>query len=227
MPILNAPTYPCLILDTTSKRTWVGVKRSKDHLQYGAEMAEAGRALFGLVEQQLDTAQTALNALRSLIICGGPGSMLGIRTAAMAARAWSGIGVSAVEETWSYSSLALGKILLSRNKQDRTGAALILTDAKRNSWNAMPYPGKPDDQQTVISNDELSSSGMRCVTFDSFARWTEPSVELETVEYRPELAFLDESFLPIARRANILDIPSKQPNEYKKWIPTIHGSKPE
>ncbi len=84
------PPEPCLVLDGSAR---VGVRVG---VLCGGRWAGEGVAAEGALEATFTCAESALRAagltlaeVRSFAVCVGPGSILGIRVAALAARAWA------------------------------------------------------------------------------------------------------------------------------------------
>src|SRR3954469_18613927 len=75
---------PLLLIDAASTRIQVGLLDSASGAKWAALDAEAGIAIFQAVEQLA----VDLSAVRAFVFCEGPGSILGVRTAAMAIRTW-------------------------------------------------------------------------------------------------------------------------------------------
>lgn len=94
-----APHFPALVIDAASACVQVGVLRADGTAAWHADTAESGVAVFRGVER-LGVDPLAVAAF---VFCDGPGSVLGIRTAAMALRTWH---VLKPRPLFAYSSLA-------------------------------------------------------------------------------------------------------------------------
>src|ERR1700691_4097426 len=81
---------PLLLLDAAGSRVHVGFFPSQDPAvaRWSATDGEAGVALF----QGVGAPGVAPIAVRAFAFCEAPGSILGIRTTAMAIRTWCAIG---------------------------------------------------------------------------------------------------------------------------------------
>ena len=104
------PRFPILVIDTASTDTHVGVGSTAGSWSWKASSEESGTALFRGVDACLKNRKLALGSIRTVIFCEGPGSMLGIRTAAMAIRTWTTIGALTDAPVLAYSSLALAAL---------------------------------------------------------------------------------------------------------------------
>ncbi|GBL42738.1 hypothetical protein LBMAG55_09540 [Verrucomicrobiota bacterium] len=84
------PPEPCLVLDGSARvGVRVGVLRDGRWCGEGVAAEGALEATFGCAEVALRAAGLTLADIRSFAVCVGPGSILGIRVAALAARAWA------------------------------------------------------------------------------------------------------------------------------------------
>jgi tRNA threonylcarbamoyladenosine biosynthesis protein TsaB len=124
MPTLRdliAAHAPLLILDAASSQIQVGVLDNDGHAAWQVSDGEAGIAIF----QCLEKLATNLDHIRGFAFCEGPGSVLGIRSVAMALRTWC---VLKPRPVFAYSSLALIAHAIGR------ADVSIIADARRESW---------------------------------------------------------------------------------------------
>lgn len=118
---LRATHATLLLIDASSSRVQVGAIGPGTKEAWQTSDAEAGIAVFTGVEK-LAVDPVAVDAF---VFCDGPGSILGIRTVAMAMRTWS---VLKIRPIYAYSSLALVAHALGRAE------AGIIADARRDAW---------------------------------------------------------------------------------------------
>ena len=113
--------FPALVIDAASADVQVGVLSGEGQAAWHTSMEESGVAVFQAV------AQLGINpqAMGVLIFCDGPGSVLGIRTAAMALRTWTTLKPRPM---FAYGSLAVVAHAMGRNDVG------IIADARRESW---------------------------------------------------------------------------------------------
>lgn len=212
-----------LVIDSSSRKTWVGVKMAPTELLFGESTEESSRCLFELVPLQLKAAKLKLEEIASIAYCEGPGSMLSIRATVMAIRTWAGIGIQGAKQLFAFTSLELGKELVAASGKFDSGC-LIVTDARRNAWNSLPYPSNATQPISIIENDSLENEQRTIVSFDSFLQWTKTNATILELPYQPEIAFADErclSFLRPVEHASPLNL---RVNDYKKWTPKIHSN---
>jgi tRNA threonylcarbamoyladenosine biosynthesis protein TsaB len=84
------PPEPCLVLDGSARvGVRIGVLQGGRWVGEGVADEGALEATFACAETALRQAGLALADIRSFAVCVGPGSILGIRIAALAARTWA------------------------------------------------------------------------------------------------------------------------------------------
>lgn len=212
-----------LILDAASRRVWVGLKQASDRLDFLAEDGDSTRLLFAFARALLGRNSLALSDVASIACNEGPGSMLGIRTAAMAIRAWAGIGAPAAGQLFAYNSLALCAALLAREPGAPSEFAVAI-DARRDSWNLLTLG--PDAASRIALAENAVLEAERCPIYvpDAFPRWTATSAPLRPLAYRPETQFADDSFARILRPVDQATPLALRASDFKKWTPQIHGS---
>src|SRR4051812_17470625 len=93
-----------LVLDAASTRIQVGLLQANAPARWQAIDAEAGSALFNGTDAVLKAAGQQLSNVDAFAFCEGPGSMLGVRTVAMAIRTWQ---VLRARPAYAYQSLAV------------------------------------------------------------------------------------------------------------------------
>jgi len=127
MPSLKqilAVQAPLLVLDAASVRIQVGLLSADGKGQWESSEEEAGIGIFRCIEKL----GVDLDAVRSFAFCSGPGSILGIRTVAMALRAWAAVREGEVRLIYGYGSLALVAHALGQPGRS------VIADARRESW---------------------------------------------------------------------------------------------
>lgn len=113
--------FPALVIDAASSLTQVGLLTAEGVQVWQASTDEAGVAVFeGVARLGVDPQEVA-----SFVFCEGPGSVLGIRTVAMALRTWT---VLESRPMYAYCSLALVAHALG---QPELG---VIADARRDTW---------------------------------------------------------------------------------------------
>lgn len=121
-----------LLLDAASVRTQVGLwtPGARETARWFVSEEEAGVALFAGAEALLAEAGLRVADIDVFIFCEGPGSVLGIRTAAMALRTWRVITPAPV---LAYRSLDLVAHALA------DPVVSVIADARRDSWHVARF----------------------------------------------------------------------------------------
>jgi tRNA threonylcarbamoyladenosine biosynthesis protein TsaB len=118
-----------LVIDAASARVQTGLLSRSGGAHWETGDAEAGTAIFAGVEKLLARALSRLDDAGAFVFCDGPGSVLGIRTAAVAIRSWN---VLRPHPVYSYCSLELVARALARAENARDFA--VIADARRDTW---------------------------------------------------------------------------------------------
>lgn len=193
---------PVLVVDTASALIQVGVFAGDGSARWDSSAEEAGTGLFRCLERlAVDPRATGC-----VVYCDGPGSVLGIRTAAMAIRTWQVLSACPVH---AYNSLAL----LAHADGDRDRA--FIADARRDAWHHYSLASGFTRRATA----DLSG---RLVMPDSFRHWTPLPPGIDRVPYvvADLLARVPDAelFHPTAAPDAFLH---EEPT-YVTWTPAVH-----
>lgn len=126
MPSLRqilAAHAPLLVIDAASSRVQVGWLEAGGVGRWAVSEEESGIAVFRGIEQL----GVEVAAAGAFLFCEGPGSILGIRTVAMALRAWTTLKPRPI---FAYNSLALIAHALPDPE------VTVIADARRDAWHA-------------------------------------------------------------------------------------------
>lgn len=193
---------PAVLVDCASSVIQVAVLDPTGAHRWARSETEAGLGLFSCIEElALDPA-----AANAWVLCTGPGSILGIRTAAMALRTWLTLRPAPVH---AYFSLAL---IAHAHPEP---APPVIADARRESWHVFTQAGGLQR----LPATELPAS---CVMPQGFRHWSTPPAGVTTVSY--DLRQL----LPRVWDAPLLT-PCPEPDAflheeptYVTWTPRVH-----
>lgn len=192
-----------LLLDAVSERIQAGLFAGGE-VRWAESTEEAGVGLF----RCLDELGADLTAVKAFAYCEGPGSILGIRTAAMAIRTWRAL---APRPCFRYQSLAVVAAGLG------DPSLTIVADARRESWHVY-RPGSPLRR---LPGTELTGP---CVMPEGFRSWSAAPAGLTTRPYR----LRDLFSLPAVAGAELFTA-TEEPEaflhaepEYATWTPQIH-----
>jgi len=208
--------YPTILLiDSASTSVQVGLLRRDSEPFWSAKTGEASEQLFSNVNAVLAAAGLALDAVDAFVFCDGPGSVLGIRTAAVALRTWR---VLRERPAYAFCSLAVVTHTLVSIKDRR--AFSVIADARRDTWHRIAV-----DAEGTISNlhriPTIDLAGV-LVMPEGFRHWTPLPASTETVPYSlatllPPLADADLFYEAAEPDAFLHEEPV-----YKTWTPQIH-----
>lgn len=199
---LTATQAPLLLIDAASARIQVAVLAAGGQAAWASSAEESGVGIF----QCLDQLGVELAAIRAFVYCDGPGSVLGIRTAATAIRTW---GVMAPRPVFAYHSLALVATALGRRE------ITVIADARRDSWHAFTL-------DRGLRRGPATELGGELVTPDGFRHWAPlpagvTSTSYDLAELLPRVMDADLLRATAAPDAFLHEEPS-----YVTWTPQIH-----
>ncbi|MEO6874806.1 MAG: peptidase M22 [Opitutaceae bacterium] len=191
-----------LLIDAASARVQVGLLKRDQPARWAGSNEESGVGVFRSLEQ-LAVEPSAAGAF---VFCEGPGSVLGIRTVAMALRTWN---VLQPHPVYAYHSLALVAQALARP------GATIIADARRDSWHCVSL----DSALRRVPTAELAGE---LIMPEGFRHWSTLPPDVTPTPY--SLADL----LPLVADRDLFratDAPDAFLHEepsYATWTPQIH-----
>lgn len=201
-PAEVAAAGPAVLIDCASAVIQVGLLDPKGDHRWARSESESGVGLFSCLEDL----RIEPSAVPSWVFCAGPGSILGVRTAAMALRTWLVLRPSSV---YSYFSLALIA---------ESGAAPdvpVIADARRDSWHVFTRAGG-------LRREPSAGLSGAFVTPAGFRHWSPLPADTTVVPY--DLPAL----LPAVWKTPLLS-PCPDPDAflhedptYVTWTPRIH-----
>jgi tRNA threonylcarbamoyladenosine biosynthesis protein TsaB len=198
-----------LLIDSASARVQTGLWTEGETRppRWRVSDTEASTGLFECVGALLDDAGLRITEVNAFVFCEGPGSVLGIRTAAVALRSWRVINPAAT--LWSYQSLDLVARSLGRPE------IKVIADARRDTWHVMQLGASL--RRTAPS--ELSGE---LVMPEHFRHWTPLPGGVTTTSYDlggqlPSLMNAD-----LFRPAPEPDAFMHEDPSYVTWTPQIH-----
>jgi tRNA threonylcarbamoyladenosine biosynthesis protein TsaB len=227
---LHAAHDLLLVLDAASARVQTGLLPRTGGARWETADAEAGAAIFSGVEKLLAGARPRLGDVDAFVFCAGPGSVLGIRTAAVAIRSWN---VLRPRPVYAYCSLELVARALARATPAKDGNLrdfAVIADARRDTWHrvAVDASGNISPLRRIPSAAlaaAASPAGATLVMPGHFRHWTPLPVPAECVRAVPYA--LADLLPPLADAP--LFTPAPEPDAflheepaYKTWTPQIH-----
>jgi tRNA threonylcarbamoyladenosine biosynthesis protein TsaB len=193
-----------LLIDAASSRVQVGwLNAGGDRWQISDE--EAGVGVFKGVET-LGIELREIGGVDAFLFCEGPGSMLGIRTVAMALRTWN---VLSPRPVFAYQSLAVvAEALADPN-------LTVIADARRDSWHALRLGGKLQR----IPAAELAGT---LATPDYFRNWSPLPPGVSRVPYSLAALLSKIADADLFRVTDAPDAFLHEEPSYVTWTPQIH-----
>ena len=123
-----------LFLDASSVTVQAGLWHNGQWLAYRAAQAPALESIFVLVRDCLDDAGLGMEDVKGFLHCEGPGSVLGIRLAAMAIRAWRALPDWHEAPVFACRSLPLVAALIRHTREPEADFHLI-AESRQTRWN--------------------------------------------------------------------------------------------
>ncbi len=213
---------PILVIDSASQEIVVGTGSA-----WARRADEAGIGVFTGAGDVLRLTGVALEQLGAIVFCEGPGSLLGVRIAAMAIRAWNATRAPGGEgpACFSYRSLELvAADLLDSGMIGVNEGFAVITDARRSAWNTLEVAadGAFSHMRRVPAGD-LEAGGQPIFHPEGFARWQPLPARARGAAYRPERVLALARKFPLLRpcaepEAFLIEAP-----EYRKTT-TAHPS---
>jgi tRNA threonylcarbamoyladenosine biosynthesis protein TsaB len=199
---LLAENAPILLIDACSTRVQIGWLMGDGAIRWASSEAESGTAIFTCIEEL----GISPNEAAAFVFSDGPGSILGVRTAAMAIRTWCVLNPRPV---FSYQSLELVAHALDRPE------LTIIADARRDTWHCVSqnFPLRRVHTSELVGNLAMP---------DGFRNWTVLPASVRRVPYLlvdlvPRILDVD-----LLRAADSPDAFLHEEPNYVTWTPRIH-----
>lgn len=207
-----------LVLDAASTKVQVGLLRPSEPALWRETAEEAGAGIFRCTEAVLLEAGVSLDGVNAFIFCEGPGSMLGIRTVAMALRTWQ---MLRARPAYAYQSLAVAGHLAWTQAAGRAFA--VIADARRDTWHCqlVHADGRMPPLQRVAS---AGLAGGEYVTPENFRAWAQPPHPASICSYDLAKIFPALAGGDFFRPTDSPETFQYEAPEYKKWSAQIHSS---
>lgn len=207
-----------LLLDAAGPMVQTGLWRAGRWIVWRGEREAAGRSLFSGVEEIFRQTGLALPDLAGFFFCEGPGSMLGIRMAAMAIRGWQSLLDTPLPLFTYNSHVALAKDLLQKGSAP---PFQVISDARRQRWNVLRVTeGGTVGKLERRPAEDLAQFRGRHYRMEEINRSTAP-VEVDVIPYT--LQDSPELFLQgILRREPVPEALLQEAPAYKKWSAERH-----
>ncbi|MEO6003967.1 MAG: peptidase M22 [Opitutus sp.] len=191
-----------LLLDACSARIQVGWRDGPENEHWTESSEEAGLGLF----KCLSELGVSLPDVSAFVFCDGPGSILGIRTSAVALRTWN---VLTPRPCFSYHSLEL--VAHAQQRPELT----VIADARRDTWHAVSLD---TTLRRVAATELVGALAMP----EGFRHWSTPPPRVEHVPYKVRSLISQCPDADIFRGADSPDAFLHEEPSYVTWTPQIH-----
>jgi tRNA threonylcarbamoyladenosine biosynthesis protein TsaB len=209
-----------LVLDASATTVQVGLLRSSASPVWHCSNAESGQALFTCAEACLADAGASLGDVDAFVFCEGPGSTLGIRTAAMAIRTWQ---TATARPAYSYQSL----MLLAHDLR-RTGTPApfsVMADARRDTWHAVSVdPAGGVQPLRRVATADLAASRDTLFQPASFRSWSPPPRATRDCAYDVATLLASLAGQDLFTATEAPDAFQHEAPSYKKWSAQVHSA---
>jgi tRNA threonylcarbamoyladenosine biosynthesis protein TsaB len=195
---------PLLLIDAASEKIQVGLLDAAARPRWSSRKEEAGVGVF----ECLDELDVEIDSVRAFAFCEGPGSILGIRTSAMALRMWN---VLRERPVFGYFGLAIAAEAVGR-----PGVAVI-ADARRGMWHRLVRGGVMERVPAADLTGEL-------MTPDGFRHWDPlpPGTAVTSYDLASLLGMPSVAAADLFRATPAPDAFLHQEPSYARWTPQIH-----
>jgi tRNA threonylcarbamoyladenosine biosynthesis protein TsaB len=169
------PPEPCLVLDGSARvGVRVGVLQGGRWVGEGVADEGALEATFACAETALRQAGLDLADIRSFAVCVGPGSILGIRVAALAARTWATLEPRPIYVWESLAAVAQAALAAG---QARPFAVALESRLKR--WNTLVVaPAGALGAPAELEPEQVAALGLPIVSTTGSASALFPSAQV-------------------------------------------------
>lgn len=197
--------FPALLIDAASSLVQVAALLPDGRAEWQTTNAEAGIGIFEAIAQlqTLDPGRAA-----AFIYCDGPGSILGIRTAAMALRTWC---VLQPRPLFAYSSLAVVAHALNRPE------VAVIADARRDTWHHYQL----GHGLRRVATADLTGTGELLMP-EGFRQWSTLPRPVATTSYRLAELLPHVWDVDLLRATDAPDAFLHEEPSYVTWTPQIH-----
>lgn len=200
------PAFPTLLIDAASSVVQVGLLRAEGAAAWETSADESGVGVF----QSVEKLQVDVGKIAAFVFCDGPGSVLGIRTVAMALRTWCAL---APRPVFAYSSLAVVAHALGR------GDVSVIADARRDAWHCYDLAHGLRRMAASELSGELAMP-------ENFRHWSPLPPNISRVPYSLAALLSRVWDADLLRETAAPDAFLHEKPSYVTWTPRIHQAAP-
>ena len=207
-----------LVLDAASGSIQTGLLRKDQPAIWHQFPGDAGQQLFTGAEMCLRQAALGLSNVAAFVFCEGPGSMLGVRTVAMAIRTWTALKPRPVYRFQSLALLAHGL-----DQQGTQSPFSVIADARRDTWHCVTVSSRGTVQPLRrVPASDLAQDPTPLRISSAFRAWMPPPRAGEDCTYHLSDLFARLPGTDLFSETDTPDSFQHESPEYKKWTAEVH-----
>jgi tRNA threonylcarbamoyladenosine biosynthesis protein TsaB len=207
-----------LVLDAASTTVQVGLLRADAAPLWRSSAEESGQSLFTCTDACLRAAGLTMRDVQAFVFCEGPGSMLGVRTTAMAIRTWQS---EIPRPAYRYQSLALAAHFSSTQKTAQRFA--VIADARRETWHCQTV--EVDGRMAALQRLPLVDlPQLELFTPENFRVWSVLPHSVTTCSYDLQKLFSAAVQGDYFQPTDTPDAFQHEAPDYKKWSAHTHSA---
>ena len=169
-----------LLLDPCTIQVQAGVLRADQPPLWHCGGDDSSIHLFAAAEECLAAAGLKPSQVGAYVFCDGPGSQLGIRTAAMALRTWQALRATPAP-VFAYRSLLVAALA---HAHGNPGPFAVVSDARRDSWHAVRLAADGAATEVLrVARADLAAWPEPLLTPQGFRAWAQPPRPAGTCTY--------------------------------------------
>jgi len=210
-----------LVLDAASTQVQVGMLRSGVPAVWHSAGGEAGQWIFAGTDFCLRQAGLAWQDVGAVAYCEGPGSMLGIRTVAMALRTWQ--AATGPRPLYSYQSLVLLAAELARTGTPAPFS--VIADARRDTWHTVTVDAQ--GRRSALQRLPSATLAARADPLwlpGSFRAWAPPPRATQPCDYEVSRLLAGQMDADLFTPTESPDAFQHEAPEYKRWTAQVHSA---
>ncbi len=207
-----------LVLDAASTTVQVGLLRAGTDSLWRTSTEESGQSLFTCTDACLRAAGLTMRDVQAFVFCAGPGSMLGVRTTAMAIRTWQS---EIPRPAYSFQSLAVAAHFAWTQKNGQRFA--VIADARRETWHCQVV--ESDGRMPALQRVPLAElPQLELLMPENFRRWSVLPPAVTSASYELEKIFAAAFDSDYFHLTDAPDAFQHEAPDYKKWSAQTHSA---
>jgi len=208
-----------LVIDSASTAVQTGLYRRDRAPAWRQSHREAGIAVFTGAAEVLAEAGLQVRDVGACVFCEGPGSILGIRTAAMALRTWQAVRADALP-AFAYRSLDLvAHALLAAGTR---APFAVIADARRDTWHCVAVDAGGPGPLRRLARAELAGLDGTLFLPSGFRAWAAPPRPATEVPYLLSELWRGREQADLLRPAPQPEAFLHEDPAYATWTPQVH-----